>query len=50
MGIFFIFNFFKNVYINNISSEKFTKIDPAALVEGGKPTWQTAARRAVTAD
>jgi hypothetical protein len=48
--LFSFFKFFKNIYRNNLSSEKFIKIDPAALVQGGKLTWQTTARRAVTAD
>jgi hypothetical protein len=42
--IFFIFKFFSfNIYRNNLLAQKITKIDPAALMEGDKLTWQTAA-------
>ncbi len=46
--IFSVLNFFLNIYRNNLSAKKNTKIDPAAHLWGGKLTWQTGEERAVT--
>ncbi len=36
--------FFFNIYRNNLSTKKIAEIAPAALMVGGKLTWQTVGR------